>query len=230
MQPAYEIDKLAKEEPWRVFRIIGEFVEGFDHLSTIEPAVTIYGSARAKPGDKVYQLTDEIARGLAKRGFSIVTGGGPGVMEAANKAAQEIGVPSIGLHIELPDQSPNPYPTISIHFHYFFVRKVMLVKYATAFILLPGGWGTLDETFETLTLIQTEKIRPFPVILVGSDYWGGLVDWMKQTLVGKDFVSATDLKLFSVTDKPEEVFTIVDSWYKHQQELKGIEKNKIAHY
>ncbi len=224
MQRIYEIDELAKEESWRVFRIIGEFVEGFDHLSVIEPAVTIYGSAQAKPGDKIYQLTDEIARGLAKRGFSIVTGGGPGVMEAANKAAREVGVPSAGLHIELPDQPPNPYPTISIHFHYFFVRKVMLVKYATAFILLPGGWGTLDETFETLTLIQTEKIRPIPVILVGSDYWRGLIDWMKHTLVDNNFISATDLNLFSVTDKPEEVFRIVESWYKHQQEQKGIRK------
>jgi len=221
MRPVYEIDELAKEESWRMFRIMGEFVEGFDHLSPIQPAVTIYGSARAKPGDKLYRLTEEIARGLAQRGFSIITGGGPGVMEAANKVAREVGVPSAGLHIELPDQPPNPYPTLSIHFHYFFVRKVMLVKYATAFILMPGGWGTLDETFETLTLIQTKKIKPFPVILVGTNYWRGLVDWMKQILVGKDFISASDLNLFHVTDDPERVFEIVLSWHELQKKSPG---------
>lgn len=217
MQPTYEIDELAKEESWRMFRILGEFVEGFDHLSRMQPAVTIYGSARAKPGDKLYGLTEEIARGFAQRGFSIITGGGPGVMEAANKAAKEVGVPSVGLHIELPDQAPNLYATLSIHFHYFFVRKVMLVKYASAFILMPGGWGTLDETFETLTLIQTKKIRPFPVILVGSDYWGGLVNWMKQTLVANNLISAVDLGLFSVVDEPQQVFNAFEAWYKCHQ-------------
>ena len=218
MLPTYEINQLAKEESWRMFRIIGEFVEGFDHLSPAQPAVTIYGSARAKPGDKIYHLTEEIARGFAQRGFSIITGGGPGVMEAANKAASEVGVPSIGLPIEMSGQLPNPYATLSLHFHYFFVRKVMLVKYASAFILLPGGWGTLDETFETLTLIQTKKIKPFPVILVGSDYWMGLIQWMKETLVASNFISATDLELLAIADEPEQVFAIFESWYKGQRE------------
>ncbi len=222
MPPVYEINELTKEEPWRMFRIMGEFVEGFDHLSQIQPAVTIYGSSRAKPGDRIYSLTEEIAQGFAQRGFSIITGGGPGVMEAANKVAREVGVPSVGLHIELPDQTPNPYATLPIHFHYFFVRKVMLVKYASAFILLPGGWGTLDETFETLTLIQTGKIRPFPVILVGSEYWQGLVKWMKETLVGNNFISANDLGLFSITDEPEQVLATFDAWYKRYGRVPGL--------
>ena len=214
MQYTYEINELAKEESWRMFRIMGEFVEGFEHLSRIQPAVTIYGSSRVKPGDRVYNLAEEIARGFAERGFSIITGGGPGVMEAANKAAREVGVPSVGLNIRLPHEVPNPYATLSIHFRYFFVRKVMLVKYASAFILLPGGWGTLDETFETLTLIQTGKIRPFPVILVGSEYWKGLVKWMKETLVAQNFISAPDLNLFTIADETEQILATFDAWYK----------------
>lgn len=222
MQPIYEINELAKEEAWRMFRIIGELVEGFDHLSPIQPAVTIYGSSRAKSGDRIYSLTEEIARGFAQRGFSIITGGGPGVMEAANKAAREAGTPSVGLHIELPDQPPNPYATLSIHFRYFFVRKVMLVKYASAFILMPGGWGTLDETFETLTLIQTGKTRPFPVILVGSDYWTGLANWMKQTLVAHNFISDRDLELFTIADEAHQVFDAFDAWYERQGKTPGL--------
>ncbi len=222
MQPVYEINELTKEEAWRMFRIMSEFIEGFDHLSRIQPAVTIYGSSRVKPGDKLYTLTEEIARSFAKRGFSIITGGGPGVMEAANKAAKEAGVPSVGLNIELPDQCSNPYATLRLSFRYFFVRKVMLVKYASAFILMPGGWGTLDETFETLTLIQTGKIKPFPVILVDSKYWEGLVKWMKETLVAQNFISASDLDLFTIADEPEQVLAIFDAWYSRYGKRPGL--------
>ncbi|MEK7281275.1 MAG: TIGR00730 family Rossman fold protein [Chloroflexota bacterium] len=215
MSPNYEINKLAKEESWRMFRILGEFVDGFDVLSQVEPAITIYGSARVKPEDKLYQTAKTIARGLAQRGFSILTGGGPGIMEAANQGALEAGANSVGLHIRLPTQENiNPYTTISITFKYFFVRKVMLVKYASAFILMPGGWGTLDELFETITLIQTQKIKPFPVILYDSAHWQGLMQWMEQTLCGKGFVSHPDLGLFHVVDEPEQVFHIVEAWQR----------------
>jgi hypothetical protein len=172
MPPIYEINQLEKEDSWRMFRIIGEFVEGFDALSRITPAVTVFGGARARPGEFAYDTAEAIGHELAKANFTIVTGGGPGVMEAACKGAVRAGGKTVGLNIALPaEQRPNPYNTISLRFHYFFVRKVMLVKYATAFVLLPGGFGTVDEMFETLTLIQTHKIRPFPVILVGQRYW-----------------------------------------------------------
>jgi len=172
MLKEYEINELAKEESWRMFRIIGELVEGFDTLTGIEPAVTIYGSARLKESDPLYAQTEEIAYQLGKLGFSIVTGGGPGAMEAANKGAQRAGVESVGLNIDLPvEQAGNPYTTKSMSFHHFFARKVMLVKYATAFVIVPGGLGTLDELTEVLTLIQTMKIKPFPVIILNSRYW-----------------------------------------------------------
>jgi len=206
MPHRYEINQLEKEESWRMFRIIGEFVEGFDALSQITPAVTVYGSARARPGDSVYGLAEAIGRAIAKADFTLVTGGGPGVMEAACKGAFEAGGRTVGLNIQLPEeQKSNPYTTISLHFHYFFARKVMLVKYATAFVLLPGGFGTLDELFETVTLIQTHKIRPFPMILVGRDYWGGLVDWLRKRTVGQGYMSKGDLDLLKVTDDPAEV-------------------------
>jgi len=173
----YEINEMAKEESWRMFRIMGELVEGFDTLSGVEPAVSIYGSARVQPGDELYARTEEVARRLGESGFSIITGGGPGVMEAANKGALAAGVTSVGLNIELPEeQNPNPYTTKSITFHHFFVRKVMLVKYAIAFVIMPGGLGTLDEVTEVLTLIQTFKIRPFPVILFDNQYWSGFLE------------------------------------------------------
>ena len=220
MQNKYEINALAKEESWRMFRIIGELVEGFDRLSGVEPAVTIYGSARFRPADEIYARTEEIARRLGEAGFSIITGGGPGLMEAANKGALEAGAKSIGLNIELPEeQSANAYASTSVTFHHFFVRKVMLVKYATAFIIMPGGLGTLDELTEVLTMMQTEKIRPFPVILVGSDYWQGLLSWLRTAVLAREFISEEDFELLRVCDNPDEVVEAVHSWYTKQQVL-----------
>jgi hypothetical protein len=216
--PDYEINELAKEESWRMFRIIGELVEGFDTLTGIEPAVTIYGSARLKEGDKLYTQTEEIAYRLGQLGFSVITGGGPGAMEAANKGAQRAGVESVGLNIELPkEQSVNDYTTKSIVFHHFFARKVMLVKYATAFVGIPGGLGTLDELTEVLTLMQTLKIKPFPVILFNSKYWKGFLDWLESSVLNKGCIAEKDLDLLIVCDKPEEVVDVVQSWYtKHK--------------
>jgi len=210
----YEINQLAKEESWRMFRIMGEFVEGFDRLSGIEPAVSIYGSARAQPGDELYTQTEEIARRLGENGFSIITGGGPGVMEAANKGALAAGVTSVGLNIELPqEQEPNKYTTRSISFRHFFVRKVMLVKYAIAFVIMPGGLGTLDEVTEVLTLIQTYKIRPFPVIMYDSKYWSGLLEWLRCTVLARGFVSDDDFTLLRICDDPDCVVEAVHQWY-----------------
>jgi uncharacterized protein (TIGR00730 family) len=217
MTPEYEINQYAKEESWRMFRIIGELVEGFDELAGIEPAVTIYGSARLKPDDKLFAKTEEIARRLGELGFSIITGGGPGVMEAANKGAIEAGVASIGLNIELPEeQASNPYATKSITFHHFFVRKVMLVKYATAFVMMPGGLGTLDELTEVLTLIQTGKIKPFPVLLFDSKYWKGFLDWLRNQTLARGFVAEDDFDLLRICDTPDEVVDTVQQWYVKQ--------------
>jgi len=221
MSYEYEINELVKEESWRMFRIIGELVEGFDKLTGIEPAVSIYGSARIKPGDELYAQTEEIARRLGEMGFSIITGGGPGVMEAANKGALAAGVPSIGLNIELPmEQSPNPYATKSLTFRHFFVRKIMLVKYATAFVIMPGGLGTADELTELLTLIQTHKIRPFPVLLFSTEYWKGFLDWLRGTVLARGFISEEDFELLRVCDRPSTVAEAVQKWYK-QHELVG---------
>ena len=218
MTNGYEINDLAKEESWRMFRIIGELVEGFDRLSGIEPAVTIYGSARLQADDKLYAQTEEIARRLGEAGFSIVTGGGPGVMEAANKGALKAGVTSVGLNIELPEeQAFNAYTTKSITFGHFFVRKVMLVKYATAFIIIPGGLGTLDELTEVLTLMQTHKIKPFPVVLFNSEYWEGFLTWLKNLALAKEFISEDDLSLLRVCDHPDEVIECVRRWYMNQE-------------
>jgi uncharacterized protein (TIGR00730 family) len=217
MRNRYEINQLEKEESWRMFRIIGELVEGFDTLAPITPAVTVFGSARARPGDFAYDMAVAIGRAIARAEFTLITGGGPGVMEAACKGAFEAGGRTVGLNIELPgEQKPNPYVTIPLHFHYFFVRKVMLVKYATAFVLLPGGFGTLDELFETVTLIQTHKIRPFPMILVGRDYWGGLVDWLRAETLGRGYMSNADLALLKVTDDPAEVVEHITRFYRGQ--------------
>ena len=218
MPNGYEINELAKEESWRMFRIIGELVEGFDKLSGIEPAITIYGSARLKPEDKLYAQTVEIARRLGQLGFSIISGGGPGVMEAANKGALEAGVPSVGLNIELPeDQVCNAYSTKSITFHHFFIRKVMLVKYATAFVIMPGGLGTMDELTEVLTLIQTRKIKPFPVILFDSDFWKGFLDWLHNPVLAEGYISENDFDLLRVCDHPDEVIEAIQAWYiKHE--------------
>lgn len=222
MKRRYEINELAKEESWRMFRIMGEFVEGFDALAPYQPAVTIYGSSRVKPGHPLYAQAEEIGRGLARAGFVVITGGGPGLMEAANKGAREAGGASIGLSIKLNDEeAPNPYTTLNLSFRYFFVRKVMLVKYATAFVLLPGGFGTLDELFETLTLVQSGKIRPFPLILFGSRYWEGLQAWMRSHLVDNGFISPQETQLLSVTDQPQQVVELVTSWYRDDQKAEA---------
>ncbi|MEA3254039.1 MAG: TIGR00730 family Rossman fold protein, partial [Chloroflexota bacterium] len=201
MKHGYEINDLAKGESWRMFRIIGELVEGFDSLSDVEPAVSIYGSARLKAGDELYAQTEEIAYRLGQLGLSIITGGGPGVMEAANKGASKAGAMSVGLNIELPEeQVPNSYASKTITFHHFFVRKTMLVKYATAFVIIPGGLGTLDELTEVLTLMQTHKIRPFPVVLFNSKYWRGFLDWLRDSVLVKGFISEEDYDLLRVCD------------------------------
>jgi len=218
MRYEYEINELAKEESWRMFRIIGELVEGFDKLSGIEPAVTIYGSARLQPDTELYAQTEEIARRLGEMGFSIVTGGGPGIMEAANKGALEARTTSVGLNIELPEeQVSNAYTTKSLTFSHFFARKIMLVKYATAFIIMPGGAGTLDELTEVLTLMQTHKIKPFPVILFNSRYWKGFLDWLQSSVLARGFISAEDLDLLRVCDEPDTVIEIVQRWHTKQE-------------
>lgn len=218
MAYGYEINEIAKEESWRLFRIMGELVEGFDTLTGIEPAVTIYGSARIKPEDKTYKKTVEIAKRLGELGFSIITGGGPGIMEAANKGAMEARAISIGLNIELPEPQPyNQYTTKSITFHHFFARKMMLVKYATAFIIFPGGLGTMDELTEVLTLIQTHKIRPFPVILFDSTYWEGFMKWLKDCSLARDFITPEDFELARVCDTSDEVVETVQKWYIKQE-------------
>ena len=218
MAHEYEINELVKEESWRMFRIIGELVEGFDKLSGIEPAVSIYGSARIKADDELYAQTEEVARRLGELGFSIISGGGPGVMEAANKGALKAGATSVGLNIDLPEvQICNAYTTKSITFRHFFVRKVMLVKYATAFVIMPGGLGTLDELTEVLTLMQTHKIKPFPVVLYNSEFWKGFLDWLQSSVLAREFISEEDLNLLRVCDEPDAVIEIVQKWYIKQE-------------
>jgi uncharacterized protein (TIGR00730 family) len=196
-------------DPWRVLRIMGEFVDGFDVLARIGLAVTVFGSARVKPDSPYYAAAREVGAGIAKRGFAVITGGGPGIMEAANRGANEAGGLSIGCNIELPhEQSPNPYANLSIDFRYFFVRKTMFVKYSEAFVVFPGGFGTMDELFEALTLIQTGKVKRFPVVLYGSEYWGGLLDWIRGTLLAESMVSDDDLALVQVVDTTDEVCAI----------------------
>ena len=197
-------------DPWRVFRIMGEFVEGFDTLANVGRAVTIFGSARVKPDDPQYAAAETTARLLGDAGFSVITGGGPGIMEAANRGAREGGALSIGCNIELPfEQGINAYVDVAINFRYFFVRKTMFVKYAEAFVIFPGGFGTMDELFEALTLIQTGKVRDFPVILFGSAYWQGLLDWLRGTMLAERKISAADLDLVVVTDSPEETVRVI---------------------
>ena len=202
-------------DPWRVFRIMSEFVEGFDELSHIPPSVAIFGSARVKPEDPAYAAAVETARLLAKAGFGIITGGGPGIMEAANKGAQEGENVSVGCNIELPfEQGSNPYLDISLDFHYFFVRKTMFIKYAEAFVIFPGGFGTMDELFEALTLIQTKKVSHFPVILYDSKYWGGLIDWIRDTMLVSDKILPEDAGLLILSDDPQEICKIVIEAYQ----------------
>jgi len=200
-------------DPWRALRILSEFVEGFDALASVGPAVTIFGSARTKPGAPEYELARRIARRLAEKGFSIITGGGPGIMEAANRGCREGGGLSIGCNIELPhEQGLNEYVDLGVEFKYFFARKTMFVKYADAFVILPGGFGTLDELFEALTLIQTGKIRDFPVVLVGTTYWQGLIDWMRATQLSAGAISEADIGLLKLTDDAEEVVDLIRTY------------------
>ena len=197
----YYIDKFNIQESWRLFRILAEFVEGFDAMADVPPGVVFFGSSRANERDQAYSDAREIARDLARIGCSIITGGGPGVMEAANRGAQEGGGLSIGLNIDIPtEQRPNPYIDKLLSFHYFFVRKVIFVKYAMAFVILPGGFGTLDELFEALTLIQTRKIAPFPVFLVGTDYWQGLLEWIKGRMLAEGMILDQELEILRVVD------------------------------
>lgn len=195
----------AAEETWRIFRIMAEFVEGFEIMAQVGPAVSVFGSARTTPTDRYYPLAVELAERLARAGFTIITGGGPGIMEAANKGAAEAGGKSVGLNIALPqEQEPNPYQNIKLDFHYFFVRKVMFVKYAFAFVCFPGGFGTMDEFFESLVLLQTGKSPPMKVVLIGTDFWSPLVSWMRETMLGRyAAIGAPDLELFTVTDDPQ---------------------------
>jgi uncharacterized protein (TIGR00730 family) len=202
------------DESWRVFRIMSEFVDGIETLSKLPSAVTFFGSARSKPEDRYYILAKELASELAGQGFAIITGGGPGIMEAANKGALEAGGISVGVNIELPfEQKPNPYTNVQLTFRYFFVRKVMFIKYAIGYVIFPGGFGTLDELFEALTLIQTDKIRPFPVVLFGSEYWSGMIEWLNKTMVENKMIQPEDMSIFTVTDSIPEVVKILRSLY-----------------
>jgi uncharacterized protein (TIGR00730 family) len=202
------------EETWRIFRIMSEFVEGFEVLSEVGSAVSIFGSSRTKPGTKYYKLGEEIAYLLAKEGYAIITGSGPGLMEAANRGAKRAKGKSIGLNIQLPlQQKPNKYVDLLLDFRYFFVRKVMFVKYAKAFVILPGGYGTLDEFTEAINLIQTERIPQFPVILFNSDYWKGMLDWIKASVLKHGCISKEDLKIFTVVDEPKEVVQVINKFY-----------------
>ncbi len=204
-QQQYAIDDFSVQESWRIFRIISEFVDGIEALSAIYPAISVFGSSSVNESDQVYGVARDLGRMLVEAGFSVITGGGPGVMEAANRGASEAHGKSIGLCIELPkEQAANPYTNIKVSFRYFFVRKVMFVKYAVAYVILPGGFGTMDELFEALTLIQTHRIKPFPVIMLGKDYWKDLVSWIRKTMLKKHaHIDPTDLDLFQITDDPK---------------------------
>ncbi len=202
-----------RTDTWRALRILAEFVEGFDAMAAVGPAVTVFGSARSAVDSPQYQLARAIGRRLAEAGYAVITGGGPGIMEAANRGCREGGGLSVGCNIELPhEQGQNPYVDLGIDFRYFFARKVMFVKYADAFVILPGGFGTMDELFEALTLIQTGKVRHFPVILVGSKYWSGLLDWVRDTLIPDGTVAAEDLELLQMTDDADDVVRLIQTY------------------
>jgi hypothetical protein len=206
----YVVDDLTLQESWRIFQIMAEFVEGFDVMPQVFPAVTIFGSSQIKAQSAVYKTTVNVSRLLVENGFNVISGGGPGVMEAANKGATQAGGKSVGLHINLPsEQEANEYANVRLNFNYFFIRKVMFVKYAVAYIIMPGGFGTLDELFEALTLIQTKRIRSFPVILMDSQFWNGLLDWFSNTLIKKKTLSKSDLEVFNVVDTAEEAIGII---------------------
>lgn len=207
-------DDFTTQDPWRIFRIMSEFVEGFEELAEIGPAVTIFGSARTKPTDKNYAMAEETAFLLAKDGYAIITGAGSGIMEAANKGAKKAGSVSIGLNIQVPvAQKPNRFITKLLEFRYFFCRKVMFLKYAKASVIFPGGFGTMDEFFETITLIQTQRIDRFPVVLVGKEYWKGLIDWVKKEMLTGNRISEKDLDIFCIVDDPGKVTEVIKNFY-----------------
>ncbi|HJU54569.1 MAG TPA: TIGR00730 family Rossman fold protein [Pyrinomonadaceae bacterium] len=221
-------DEFTHTDTWRVFRIMGEFVEGFDELATVTRGVSIFGSARVKPDHEQYKAAQETAALLARAGFAVITGGGPGIMEAANRGAFEAGGLSIGCNIELPfEQKGNPYVTRALTFKYFFVRKTMFIKYSAAFIIFPGGFGTLDELFEALTLIQTRKIKNFPVVLFGSSYWGGMMKWVEEIMLPEGKIAADDLRLLHLTDSPSKVVEIV---VQSQDSLRKLDKTVSDDY
>ena len=202
-----------ESDPWRSLRILSEFVEGFDALAEVGPAVSVFGSARTKSDHPMYGMARDLGKMQAKAGYAVITGGGPGIMEAANRGCQEGGALSIGCNIELPmEQGLNPYVDLGIEFRYFFARKVMFVKYADAFVIFPGGYGTLDELFESLTLIQTHKVQDFPVILIGTDYWGGMIDWIKGSLLKEAAINEADVDLLRLTDDPKEAVKIIKAY------------------
>jgi len=215
-------DEFLHTDTWRVFRIMGEFVQGFEDLAHINNGVAIFGSARTLPDDPEYKAAQETAALLARAGFSVITGGGPGIMEAANRGAFEAGGTSVGCNIELPhEQGSNPYLTLSLRFKYFFVRKMMFVKYSDAFIIFPGGFGTMDELFEALTLIQTHKIHNFPVVLYGSQYWKGMLEWLRGPMLGEAKIVEDDLKRLHLTDSPSEIVEIVSRFQSGQKQTGG---------
>ena len=221
-------DEFTHTDPWRVFRIMGEFVEGFDELATLTRGIAIFGSARTPPDDPDYKAAQETAALFAAEGFAVITGGGPGIMEAANRGAFEAGGLSIGCNIELPfEQRPNPYQTLSLTFKYFFVRKMMFVKYSLAFVIFPGGFGTFDELFEALTLMQTKKIRNFPIVLFGKKYWSGMLEWLGDAVLAEGKISNHDMQLFHVTDSPAEVVEIVTRSQSSLAELDSEISNEI---
>ena len=212
-------DDFTQEDTWRIFRIMSEFVDGFETLSKAGQAVSIFGSSRFKPGNKYYKMAEETAYLLAKEGYAVITGSGPAIMEAANKGAKRANGLSIGLNIQLPsEQKANKYVDTLLDFRYFFVRKVMFVKYAKAFIIMPGGYGTLDEFTEAINLIQTQRIQKFPVVIMGSEYWKGMIDWLKSTVLKSGAISKEDLKLFTIVDEPKDAVKVIRKFYEKKEE------------
>lgn len=220
-------DSLLSREAWKIFQIVAEFVEGFERLARIRPSVSVFGSARTSPDSPYYKLAEDISRSLSDAGYSVISGGGPGIMEAANKGAKAGKSPSVGVNIVLPgEQKPNEYQDISITFRHFFARKVMFVKYASAYVVLPGGFGTLDELAEILTLMQTGKTRRIPVILVGTEFWKGLLDWFASTMVKEGAISAADLDLMQVYDNADDVIAAIERHYEGRSSLPSEEEEE----
>jgi len=210
--------KPTHEDAWRIFRVMAEFVEGYEMLYQAGPCITVFGSARTKKSDQYYKMTERVAKMAVKNGFGVITGGGPGIMEAANKGASDAKGKSIGLNIELPfEQMPNPYIKELVSFRYFFIRKVMFLKYTSGVIILPGGYGTMDELFETLTLIQTHKINDLPLVLMGKDFWKGLINWLKKNMLGNQYILKDDLAFFKMTDDPVEAIDIIKTFHEKRK-------------